>query len=782
MEIFKINNKENIVNSYGVKPTLPYDIEGVLVGKEGKDIQIEKQVDNKNVHYFLRLKEEIAANLGETVTVEKENIVSVKTEEKEEKEEKEVRKAEDIIRELGLEYTKENLRTIEYLLNNGIPITKENINSFFMSRDYLNEIIENIDYNSCIKLMDKGINLEEESLQKIAETLEAVKMEKEPFSIKRFLRLEKELTYKEAEKISKELYGQKMGKDVYDSIIALHKRKLPITKENINKVMETMNKLHDLKGLDDEVYLKVYKEDIPFNINTLFRIKNSYTLGDMDKNIIVESFEQFTITEDISMDKLIGILKELDIENNSENLSLIRQFIINGVETNKENYIKISSMKDNLIELRQLLKEEEIAQLISEGIDPLEEDIENLVKNMKKGFQEVETVDEGKIKEILDELKTLGSLKDKDLLLLIKKGEDFNLKSIKEIINTNEDTQLGINHRTLEKAVTLSHIFNTLGEELRPSTLSFAVKRYNTITLDNLYKSQLQLNSVEERITPVSKAEENLIFKEYLNARNNLTINMVKESIKDGMALEHMPLEELNQYVDKKLNKYKEGERISREVKELKGLEEKLIPVIMKNQLPMTLKELKDLNSFTHNGKQLNNLLKDMLDEKSPYYNEEVKEGIKLLQEKISSSVKNGSDSVKEEYKKLINTLVDLNNSFDSKGEKDKETYEKVEEYLSIQKKISKEDLILQLPIEIGGEYENLNLIIPNIKRGIDKNYMNFFLNLDTEKLGKVNLNLEVKGKDVFINIEEKGDNLLSNIKVFEEGLSKIGYNLAEYA
>ena len=43
METLKISNKENVINSYGLKPTLPYDIEGVLVEKEGKDVVLKEK-------------------------------------------------------------------------------------------------------------------------------------------------------------------------------------------------------------------------------------------------------------------------------------------------------------------------------------------------------------------------------------------------------------------------------------------------------------------------------------------------------------------------------------------------------------------------------------------------------------------------------------------------------------------------------------------------------------------------------------------------------------------
>ncbi len=127
MERIKLSGNDNIKNLYGPTPTLPFDIEGILVEKSGKDVKIEKTLDNKNVIYSLKLKEELVENIGDLVQVEKENIHSSKIEEKEDKEaiyqdKEEVKSAEEIIRDLGLEYNESNIRLIEYLLRNGIRI------------------------------------------------------------------------------------------------------------------------------------------------------------------------------------------------------------------------------------------------------------------------------------------------------------------------------------------------------------------------------------------------------------------------------------------------------------------------------------------------------------------------------------------------------------------------------------------------------------------------------------------------------------------------------------
>lgn len=743
MENLKISNKENIINSYSLKPTLPYDIEGVLVEKNGKDIVVEKTIENKHVQYSLRLKEELIENLGEIVEIPKENIVSVKVEEKSTEESEynkedhnDVRRAEDIIRELGLAFTEENIRLVEFLIRNGLPISKDSINSYIKSREYLEKIIDKLNPNSFVKLMERGIDIEEENLQKIAESLDEISNEKS-FSLKRFLRLERDLSYKEAEEIAKEIYGQKMGKDVYDTIIALHKEKLPITKENINKSLELMSKIHNLKNIRDEVYIEIIKEEKIFNIDNLYKLSKSYTSKTIDINFNAKNFEAFTILGDTSIDSLKEMLMELDIEVNTENINILRAFIVNDMVMDRSDYERIKSMKDTLKELINLLDEGEIARLTKKGVNTLEEDIYKLVEEIKseENLDLVELSNSRKIEEIKKDLDILGKIKDEDLLLLIKNNEDFTIKSIKEIINTNLFNRTNIEEKTLNKAIYISNIFNSLGEELSSKLVSFTLNKYGSPTLENLFMSKQEINTSGENIVPVDTIEEGSIFQEYIKARNSLTVNIIKESIKESKSLENMPLYELNNYIQRKVNRYRESQRLIEEIKDIRGNEERILPTILKNGLPMTIKEIKEIKSLLDNLNYANN----------------------------------GED--KENSHGLIN--ISNNSSMDMNQEREERPKQ---DYIEIEKVIDK-DLVIQLPVDIDEKNKDLNIIIPDINKGIDKDNMSFYLNLETNKLGSVKIEIKVVGREVQVNINE-GNSLRENLNLLAEELNKLGYRL----
>ena len=113
MNSIKNINNENLINAYDIKPTLSYDIEGILLEKEGKNIKVESQVGGKVVEYTLKLKEEIEEEKGEEVLIEKENILSSKYSIKEEEGKEGSRKIEDLLKSTGVKITEENLKIAE---------------------------------------------------------------------------------------------------------------------------------------------------------------------------------------------------------------------------------------------------------------------------------------------------------------------------------------------------------------------------------------------------------------------------------------------------------------------------------------------------------------------------------------------------------------------------------------------------------------------------------------------------------------------------------------------
>lgn len=786
MNSIKNVTSENLIDKYNTVPTLPFDIEGILMEKDGKNAKVESQVGGKVVNYTLRLREEIDGEVGEKVKIEKENVQSYKIEEKKEMKESELRALDDLLKEIGVKPSKENLRAAEVLLSNNIPVTVENIESFLMTEKYLSEVIEKIDYNSAIKLLKDGIDLEEASLQTIYGVLDDLSIE-DNFSLAKLLGLDRDLTYEEAEKIAIKVYGRRMGKDIYDSIIALHRGKMEINKENIELVREVVYKLHDLKKVEDTTLIKVLKDKLTPNIENIYRMKYSYDTTSSEQNIASNLYDENIMKVKTTKEDIVKLLEQLGIEGSEENITLIEKFIINDLHLTEENINKALKMKESLIELVELLDEENTARLLKDDIDPLKEDIEKLVDVLKEDSltEDVETVEE-KANKVLDGINSIGKVKDEDLILLIKSGKDFKIENLKDVSLSTINNGEQISSKTVDKVMRLSNVIHTLGE-LNQNTISLASKRFNYITLNNLYESEMTLRENPVSVEPVELAVENLIRQEYMKAKENLSLNMVKESIIEGVEIENMPLGELNEYMEKKVNRYKDVEDTIKGIKALQGKENQIIPIAMKNGMDISMKQLTRINYFNENKNGLGSNINNMVKESKDIENNEMRQAISQIEERaktVSQTLKDGDVSVRDEYKELLRELSNLTNSFDSQGDsKQRENQRELMDNLKIQNELSREGLIFQFPLLVGDSFENLQVIVPNANSGINKENMTFILNLDTGNLGNIKLNLQVVGRDISVELignESGSSKILENDFLLEDNFNSIGYSLKD--
>jgi len=166
-------------------------------------------------------------------------------------------------------------------------------------------------------------------------------------------------------------------------------------------------------------------------------------------------------------------------------------------------------------------------------------------------------------------------------------------------------------------------------------------------------------------------------------------------------------------------------------------------------------------------------------------YGKEIEEKIEILEAKIkefSSSLKKGRDEVKREYGDILDSFKDLSNLFNSHGRDRDGSFKQLEKYLSLQNHLSKDDLVIQLPIFSDGEYNNVNLIIPDINKGINKNNMVFYFNMNLNNLGEVRFELQVKDDKVYVDfMGERLEAIKENEELLKEGLKGIGYTLEEF-
>lgn len=769
MNKMAINNKA--LENYQPTPNMFYDIKGKVKDIDGKDVVIEKTQDDLIVNWTIRLKEEMDMKIGEEKTIDKENIHSVVKEVREKATDEETKGTAKILRELGLEYSEENVRMIDELVSLGIKPAKSNIDSYKMTKESLEKIAENSEPENIIKLMNRDVNFEESSLQEIAEALEEFSSLEEPFSLKKLIKIEEDMDYKDAEIVSEEIYGRKMGKDVYDIIIALDKENIDINKENIENALDVLSKIHDVRELDDEVYVQIVYEELDFSINNLYRLKNNYKTSNIEKSELTSNFEEWTILEEVNLESLKEVLSNLDIEVTEESISIGREFLLSDMNIDYDKYNKVIEMKESLDELKTILKTNNIVEFQRLEVDILNEDIIEIVEVIK------DRVDEEKNPRAIDldlgELEDISKIEDKDLLRLIRGGKDFTITNLREVVKTDLKDDLSLDYKVVDMTESLSRIFNRLGPDLKNETISLAIQRDGEPSLNSLYESEIKISEENLDIESLDIQKEDLILREYIKARNNITTNIVREGIKDGLNMEFMPIGELNNYVNKKIDRYREVNNLGNEIKNINKNKERLIPIIMKNELSMTLKDMKELNDYWTGEAGITKAIEEAIEKGNKEYKGQYREDIDSLRKEISENVKNGEKISKESYNEILNLLDQ--GDMDSR---DNQSSRNQDEFIKIQEKISKKDLIFQVPIELDNSYKDLNIIIPDMSKSMNKNHMKFAIGIETENLGMIEMNLEVVGREVFVEFNGENNALEDKVSILKDYLNDIGYEL----
>lgn len=526
-------------------------VRGTVVETSEDDVTID--VGDKKL-LNLKLKENIDAKPGEIVVIDKKNIIESKKvddirNEKITKNDK--LEYSDILKRLDVDVNDENLEAVKTLKNNDISITKENIMSFVYSKKSLDDIIVNLDYDSAVKIMDKGVDIENGSLQKIADTIKEIKNEKEGFSFLKLFKNKKELTTDEAEKITEKLYGSKMGKDITDIVKTLHKKNVNITKKSIEKVNDIFYKLDKLQDIEEETFIDTVKNNVSPTIDNLYSIKNFVKKGaikvaDKISSISVKAYESFLPKLNKITQKELNLLKEdikesldrMQIGVTDDNIKLSEKMIKNELELTKENIQSINEMKEALDYVIKNLDKEKLASMIKENMDIDKMDIRDIAKNLKNtdNNNKISNIEEKEVSDIIEKLQNLKEIDETDLVKLIKKDVDFNLSKLNKVtLNSNIDEITNFDNQKINPVVEdanmdsiidssvqsvnkITQLFNDV-KNLDFNNISFNLRNSIPMTLNNIYVSDKVLS------------HENMINVDYEKVDMPTTLNQNSENI-----------------------------------------------------------------------------------------------------------------------------------------------------------------------------------------------------------------------------------------------------------
>lgn len=749
------NIYHGVIDSY-IKVPSSSKIKGTLLEIDENKIKVgigsERALD-------ITLNKPMEAQVGEDIVIDRRNIVDsrlVKQTDEVLEEEQAVQdfqsKYDYILESLDIPINDESIEAVKSLESYGIDITKENILSFMLAKEQLSDIGEKLDYDIAVKLIEKDINFEKESLQKVLQEVQKVQGEKRPFSFLRFLGIKKDMSTEEAEKIAYKIYGDKTGKDVTDIIKALDKAGLDTSKKNIEAINNVFSKLHNIKDIENRTIIDSVKNKIETSIDNLYKLKNAIVggvieaeqkLGQLASRVYGTYSGAVGIITEKELTQIEGDIKDrlqyMEIKVTDEIVKLSKDVISRGLDLTKENLQKIMTVKGAVIELNSGLDYEKTALLMASGV-------------------EVEKVDVVELRDMIDiEYSIENTEHDIEHASSRHSPEQIPVEHGMEHIIAEHSTE----HISMENIEHIPVEHDTGHVTAKPDIWHIPTERGTTLGLDRL--------EILEPVENISVRNENT--EQDKIDKNILTDAKRTEEIADKMRnmvdmLKHIPPEEKNT----------------------------IISLLMKNAMPLTLKEVQNLSFFLGNQRQIGHQLDEILNLIDKNENMEIIKITKELKQvvnKINKNIKEGKQIGEEPYKEVVSLLKELENKSPFLTKEDKgilqKNGERLLDSLELQLQLNREDMVLQLPLIMNEHLKNLQIYIMKDKKGgkkIDPQNMSILLNFDTNNMGNVNIYVAVNYKNIVMKMglaSKEDQNLIEKYSnELGKHLESLGYNLKD--
>ena len=390
-------SSKNISEAYMSLPSNRV-IEGQVISKDGKNLRIE---DKNGTVMDLVLKKEVEISKGQVLEIKRRDIESLKvvsqdkiTEEKEEEVTDEAK-----LKDLGLKTTDENKDAIKNLKRFEIPITKENIEKYVAVKKTMENLRANLTLDAIAKLQGAGYDLDNMSVWEIESAMndisknDTTSLETEVFKAY----MSKDMSYDEARKLAKEIYGVDMGKDVLDSIRALSKMGIEINKSNIDNIHDVFSKLHNIKDIDNKTLIDAIKLNEDVSIDVLYKLKNyiqSSSIASASSNSVAYGASSVRPLSENDLSNMENEIKRFikDIGLSEADIDISKDLLRKNQGITKEAVESIKELREILSELQKLMDKDTAAYLIKQGLDLGSKDLKSLLEMVKEFQQELELI------------------------------------------------------------------------------------------------------------------------------------------------------------------------------------------------------------------------------------------------------------------------------------------------------------------------------------------------------------------------------------------------------
>ncbi|HZJ76614.1 MAG TPA: DUF6240 domain-containing protein [Oscillospiraceae bacterium] len=569
-----------VIDSY-IKMPGRFKIRGTLLKNDGNNIKVD--IGSKNTLH-ITLNKPMDAQVGDNIVIDRRNIVDskmIRQDESPEEEQETVQDSQDkydyILKSFDISVSRKSVEAVKSLENHGVDITKENILSFMAAKEQLSNISEKLDYDTAVKLVEKDVDFEQGSLQKVLQEVQKIQGEERPFSLMRFLGIKKDMSTDEAESIAYEIYGNRAGKDITDIIKALDKAGLDTSKENVEQINKTFSKLHDIKNIENKTIIDSVKNKIKTSIDNLYKLKNAVArstikaeqkLGQL-ANKVYSMYDGAvgTITEK-ELTQIEGDIKDrlqyMGIKITDEVVKLSKDVIGKGLDLTKGNLEKIMAVKGAIIELNSGLDYEKTALLMASGVEVEKVDVAELrdMIDIEYSIESTEYVSMENIDHIPAEHDTghvtaepdtghvtaepdtrhipaeRGITLGLDRLEILELAESIDIKTLALHMKLDLPTTLealNLSQQLIDGDIMVDDWLNALSEQLNLD--------YELSTIEKEEPTQISTGKTEpvqnsmENIKPADEMSQ-LQSREISNASNDLLIHETEQQVKTDTNIE----------------------------------------------------------------------------------------------------------------------------------------------------------------------------------------------------------------------------------------------------
>lgn len=721
-----------------------YKVKGEILEVRDNN-KVDMKID-ENSYAKVELKKNMDLIKGQMKEIDSKDIKKIKLMNKDEyqnslNQEKEVKgKLEELLDRYNVENTKENLEALKELKEHNVKLSRDSILSYSSLKKNMEHVIKNMGYDKAMKLIGKGIDFSKDSIGRIATELDKL-VKEEKFGIKPKTL---EISYDEARKIAKELYGSTMGKDILDIIRSMSGAGETINKSKVDSMFDLFTKIEDIKDIDTKTIINMKDESV--SIASLYNNKNYVKKSNIESSFSHAVYQNDAVKltqKDIKLmnEDIKKYLEDNNIDNNNENIKIAGDLLKANKAVTKDNieYIndtksKIDKLVNNLDHKTAVILEQRGIDLENENIDKILNEMENITKEDKKQVSKKD-MNSKEVKELVNKIKNM-KLDKTALIKLVENKGDITFKEINDSLNNIKPRNISdISLNAFKESIKYTDALNYLNANLNENNLSNMLSKDKNLMNVDLVKLKDRL--VEFKNSNQNPNESiNLTNKEIGDVKDFITkikdvkgmSKLIDISLKTSNKIN--PSEILNTNLDEinneeNVSKIIKASKITNELKNIKFMG---VSFALKNNMDMNLKNIlasdkfidKDMDYIKENLgdidikdlenlNQVKKLTKEDLDLANEY-SKTVKEsdGLKAVKSLIANALSLNGGNVKRlmELKSYIDN-IDNNITLDNMKNLN------MDELLNMNVKDLKEALEL---LNLKSDNKNMNAIMDILK------------------------------------------------------------------